>query len=150
MLPGLISENILSDTWILIVEDDENDMKLIMRALEASHRPERAVACFSAFQALTILGESKTVPALVLLDGRLTGTSSLEFLSILREKNEARFVPVVFFSGQSDPSFIAEVLSNGANSYVSKAFGYEQIMDELKTLFRYWLDLHRSPSAFPR
>jgi two-component system response regulator len=135
----------MKEPWILIVEDNADDIAMVVRALEKHRRPEYPKICFDASEALDTLNGSETVPKLVLLDGRLPGMASEVFLEKLRKTERTRFIPVVCFSGHTHSRSVLSALSSGANSYVCKPLEFDQMMDQLGLTLRYWLDVHCHP-----
>jgi PleD family two-component response regulator len=135
----------MKEPWILIVDDNADDVRLIIRALSRNNRTEHPTVCSDASQALKVLASSETLPKLVLLDGELPGMDSDEFLTTLRTGESTRFLPVVLYSGHNQSQSVIRALSSGANSYVCKPFEFDRTMDNLGATLHFWLDVHCSP-----
>ena len=135
----------MDDRWILVVEDDELDQDFIGRILQKAVREERSRFCGTGQEALDAADAEILPPALVLLDWRLPGLSSLEVLRHLREHTKTSLVPIVIFSGDVREEAMIEALLAGANSYICKATEYDRMVEDLKAALHYWLDVHCTP-----
>jgi two-component system response regulator len=147
----------VKDKTILLVEDDEDQAMLAVRALRKhgiSEGTDGVVVARTGEEALDhLLGTAardagragRGTPAFVLLDKNLPGTDGLGVLRRMRADGRTRLVPVVLFSSSGEPEEVAEGYRLGANPYVTKPADYGRFSEALGCLGRYWLDLNELP-----
>lgn len=141
---------------ILLVEDDEDQVVLAMRALRrhgiVAEVDEVAVAR-SGEEALDFLfGEgvhagrdTSVVPEFVLLDINLTGMNGLKALERLRQDERTQLLPVILFSSSREHEDVVAGYKLGANSYVTKPADFERFSEAMQYLGWYWLNFNESP-----
>jgi CheY-like chemotaxis protein len=139
---------------VLIVEDDEDEVRFISRAIQRHGVANRFKIVRSGEAALDYL-ESTTrkdehsppAPKVVLLDLKLSGIDGLEVLRRIRAHQELCAIPVVILSSTSDTEEICECYRLGANSFVGKPARGEEPGGHVVVISRYWLDLNRPATA---
>jgi CheY-like chemotaxis protein len=139
---------------ILWVEDDLDDVHLIGRAIRRAGIEPPALAR-DGREALAYLSGSgpyadrsmHPFPTLVLLDLKLPKMSGFEVLQWIREHEETSRIPVVMFTSSKERADIDRAYSLGANAYLLKSVGHEQLLEALKQVRAFWLDLNLNPSV---
>ncbi len=121
---------------VLLVDDDETLVRLLSFALEQEGF-EVAVARNGA-EAVSETGE--TQPDLVILDIMMPVMDGWEACARIRELSDA---PVVILSAKPTESDVVRGLELGADDYVKKPFGVQELLARLQALLR------RSRSASP-
>jgi CheY-like chemotaxis protein len=83
--------------------------------------------------------------ALILLDLKLGRRDGCDFL--IRLRADARFaaIPVVVFTTSDDPTDLARCYASGANGYVVKPGTFEQLVQCVGDIGRYWIDRNLTP-----
>lgn len=147
-----------SNLPILIIEDSPEDFEAIVRALTKAG-VVNPVYRFSygedAFDFLKQRGRffkngDETRPALILLDLNLPGSDGLKVLQAVRADDSLRAIPVIVLSTSSDSKGVEDCYLAGANSYITKPAGPEQLYDVVRKLKEYWLEMVLLPGAdFP-
>jgi DNA-binding response OmpR family regulator len=140
---------------ILLVEDDENDVELFMRAYNQAHIANPVQRTSNGDDAVAYLsGEGKyadrsnhPLPVLVLLDLKLPRRSGLQVLAWMREQPGLKRVPVVVLTSSKDNSDINHAYDLGANSYLVKPVAYDSLFDLIRSLNLYWLVLNQKPDT---
>jgi len=138
---------------ILLVEDNPDDELLALRALKKSNVPNDVVVAHDGVEALDYLfasgpyegRDTSAMPQLVLLDLKLPRLDGLEVLKRLRSDERTRLLPVVILTSSKERSDMLEGYGLGANSYIRKPVDFEQFMNAIEQLKRYWLILNESP-----
>ena len=120
---------------VLIVEDDTNIIQLIKQALDEEGY-ETATAN-SAVEGIHLIRSFK--PHLVLTDQDMPGATGLEMLRELRR--QLNYVALIFVSGRSDATLVAQALRAGADDYIRKPFRFEELLARVETCLRTH-DLH--------
>jgi len=101
---------------VLIVEDNERNMKLFRDVLQASgYTPLEAS---SGEEALTLAAEG--TPALVLMDIQLPDIDGIEALRRLRESERTAQIPVLALTAQAMDGDRKRFLAAGFDGYLSK------------------------------
>jgi two-component system, response regulator len=112
---------------ILLVEDNQNDEALTLRALKKNHIMNEVVVARDGAEALDYLfgtgahagRDLDTMPQVVLLDLNLPRVGGLDVLRRIR-------------------------YSSGANAYVRKPVGFSEFTEAVKTLGLFWLLLNET------
>lgn len=114
---------------ILVVEDDDPIRTGLVRALGQRGMTVTAVA--AGLPALELVVKEK--PDIVLLDLGLPDVDGLQVLSMIRAVSE---VPVVVVTAQDDDRTVVAALDSGADDYVVKPFGVEQVAARIRAILR--------------
>jgi len=138
---------------ILLVEDDEDHVRLAMRALQTNRIANDIVVARDGEEArdyLFGLGKHKgrdvaECPELIVLDLKLPKISGLDLLRRIRAHDSTRFVPVVVLTSSDHDVDIATSYGLGANSYVRKPIDFDEFMDSLRRMSVYWLVVNEPP-----
>lgn len=116
---------------IMIIEDNADINDLLVKILEPSNF--RTLQAFSATEANLLL--EKTTPDLILLDLMLPKISGEEFLKELR-KDSGFSIPVIILSAKDSLSDKINLLSLGADDYITKPFEPEEVIARILTVLR--------------
>ena len=115
---------------ILIVEDDVNINNLLKEALSGN-----GYTCGQAFSGTeAALWLEKESWALVLLDLMLPGMTGEEVLGLIRLQGE---VPVIVLTAKDALSEKLELLTNGADDYITKPFDIEEVVARVQIQLRH-------------
>lgn len=114
---------------VLAVDDDPTILRTLRINLRARNYEVEAVAtgrdALSAFQ--------QAPPDLVVLD---LGLPDLDGLEVLRRIRRTSRVPVVVLSARQDSDDKVEALDEGADDYVTKPFGMDELMARIRAAIR--------------
>lgn len=135
---------------LLIVEDNDEDYRAILRALErlgGNIEVRRAADADEALEALHETGEppKEKPPAVVLLDLNLPGSDGREVLTEVKATERLRQLPIVVFSASANPRTIAECYRQGAAGYMVKPMDFDRLERLVRSLKEYWLDTVELP-----
>lgn len=141
---------------ILLVEDDEDQVVLAMRALRKHgivEEVDEVVVMRDGKEALDYLfakgtrveGGSNVIPEFILLDVKLPKVDGLQVLERLREDERTRLVPVILFSSSREHEDVVAGYELGANSYVAKPANFERFSEAMRYLGWYWLNFNETP-----
>ena len=106
----------MADELILVVEDNEKNMKLFRDVLRAS--AYRTIEASTGEEALELAVSE--VPALVLMDVQLPGIDGVETLARLRSDGRTASIPVLALTAQAMQGDREELLKAGFDGYLSK------------------------------
>ena len=138
---------------ILLVEDNDDDVQLTLRALRLHHIANSVKVVQDGAEALDFLfcrgayadRSPDELPQLVLLDLKLPKVPGLEVLKRLRAEPRTRRLPVVILTSSNVESDLAASYDLGANSYIRKPVDFTQFMEAVEHLGLYWLVLNEVP-----
>jgi two-component system, response regulator len=133
---------------ILLVEDNPDDVELTKRAFKKSNLANDLVVARDGEEALGLLhGDSRIIPALVLLDLKLPKIDGLEVLRRIRADDRTRLFPVVIMTSSREESDLIKGYLHGANSYIRKPVDFDKFVEAVQNLGLYWLVLNEPPPA---
>lgn len=115
---------------ILIVEDDININNLIKEALE--RKGYKCIQAFSGSEALLILEMGKTID-LVILDLMLPGANGEDVLKGIRKSLS---VPVIVTSARDELDTKVDLLTMGADDYITKPFEIKELQARVEVWIR--------------
>ena len=140
---------------ILLVEDNEDDVFLMKRALKAAGIINKLVVVEDGQKAVDYLSgqgdytdrDAYPFPALVFLDLKLPMKSGLEVLEWIRRQPELENLVVLVLTSSNEPSDLKRAYALGANSYLVKPPTATQLLDLAKAFKWYWLEYNRFEPA---
>jgi two-component system cell cycle response regulator DivK len=113
---------------ILVVEDNEKNMKLFRDLLQATGY--RTLEATTGGQALTLAAEHG--PALVLMDIQLPDMDGLEALSRLRLDERTAAIPVLAVTAQAMRGDRERFTAAGFDGYLSKPFDVDELLETVR------------------
>ncbi len=130
---------------ILLLDDSPGECELFRLALAHTGVDTLLYSHQDPEAALRFLRHQTVLPALTLLDWRLQNQSGEGFLRLL--KQEARFatLPVVVFTTSDDAGDMTTAYAAGANGYVVKPGTFDELVQCVGDLCRYWMHRNRVP-----
>jgi CheY-like chemotaxis protein len=136
---------------VLLVEDDTNDVLLVRRAFRKAGLTARIEVVSDGEAAVDYLARAQTRggPGLVLLDLKLPRRPGLEVLGWLRDQPGLRRLPVVVLTSSRESADVNRAYDLGANSFLVKPVGFAELLEMIKTLDVYWLQLNQAPEIQP-
>ena len=135
---------------ILLIEDSPGECELFRLALAQT---DLDVALYTeqdaeaAFHFLEDRVHHHPLPSLILLDLKLGRRNGCDFLKRLRADARFAAIPVVVFTTSDDPTDLARCYASGANGYVVKPGTFEQLVQCIGDIVRYWID--RNLTSYP-
>jgi two-component system, response regulator len=135
----------MGDKYVLLVEDNPDDVALTLRAFKKSNILNEVVIARDGAEALERLFSDAPPPQLVLLDLKLPKVDGLEVLRRIRQDEKLRTLPVVILTSSKEERDLTQGYSLGANSYIQKPVDFEQFIEATRQLSLYWLVLNVPP-----
>jgi two-component system, response regulator len=146
------------DKLILLVEDNQDDELLTLRALKKNNIANEVFVARDGVEALDFLlgtgahegRDTRVQPQLILLDLNLPRLDGHEVLARLRADERTRFIPVVVLTSSKEDEDVLSSYARGANAYVRKPVDFAQFSLAVKTLGFFWLLLNeKAPQHKP-
>lgn len=143
----------IHDVEILLVEDNQDDAGLVMRALKKHNLANNLYHLSDGAEALDfifakgIYAERKVEdkPKVILLDIKMPKVDGLQVLKAIREDERTKFIPVVMMTSSKEERDIVESYKLGTNSYVVKPVDFDNFSKAVADLGFYWLLLNQVP-----
>jgi len=136
---------------VLLVEDNENDAELTIRALKKNHLANEIIWLKDGQEALDFLfGKIKkeyAIPKVVLLDIKMPKIDGIEVLRRIRMDETIAAMPVVVLTSSKQESDIVESYKLKVNSYIVKPVDFHQFVKCIKELGMYWAVVNTVPGA---
>ena len=126
---------------VLIVEDEPPIRKLLRMGLTA--QGYQIWEAPNGKSALELLAQK---PDLIILDLGLPDVQGLELLRTIRARNEQ--VPIVVLSSRGDEAAKVAALDLGADDYVTKPFGNDELLARMRAALRHQLQVHGERPVF--
>jgi two-component system KDP operon response regulator KdpE len=126
----------------ILVIDDEPPIRKLLRMGLASQGYEVVEASNGKIALEALAGR----PDLVILDLGLPDIDGLELLKRIRQRQEG--VPVVVLSSRGDEAGKVAALDLGADDYVTKPFGMEELLARMRAALRHQLQVHGERPVF--
>jgi CheY-like chemotaxis protein len=140
--------------YILLVEDDSNDVVLIQRAFQKAGLNDRVRVVRDGEQAIDYLSgngvysdrEQYPRPYLVLLDLKMPGTNGFEVLQWARRQSELKRLLIVVLTSSNLQADVDRAYELGANSYLVKPIEFNEMANLIQRFEAYWSEMNRIPS----
>jgi len=116
-------------TRVLVVDDEPQ----LLRALRINLRARHYEADVAATAAEALARAARHPPDLVILDLGLPDLDGMEVIAGLRGWTAA---PIIVLSGRSDSADKVEALDAGADDYVTKPFGMDELLARMRAALR--------------
>ena len=126
----------------ILVIDDEPPIRKLLRMGLASQGYD-VLDAPSGKAALELLADR---PDLVILDLGLPDVDGLELLRTLRQRQES--LPIVVLSSRGDEAGKVAALDLGADDYVTKPFGMDELFARIRAALRHRLQVHGERPVF--
>lgn len=114
---------------ILVVDDDESNLKIIGNTLKALD--VRMILSASGRETLNLL--ETVLPDLIILDILMPGMNGFQLCKKLSYKKRTREIPIIFLSAKNDLNTVTQCFSMGGRDYITKPFAKEELLSRVKT-----------------
>lgn len=141
-----------------MVEDNDGDFLLAAEAIREAGLPGSLRRVRNGEELLDYLAgrgshadpAGRTEPAVILLDLNMPRKDGREALAEIKADPVLRRIPVVVFTTSNAGEDVGRSYDLGVNSYVRKPVTFDDLVDVMGTIGRYWLDIVHPPVATPR
>ncbi len=126
---------------ILVIDDEPPIRKLLRMGLST-----QGYEILDAPNGKTALELMNDNPDLVILDLGLPDIQGHELLRVIRARNDS--VPIVVLSSRGDEAGKVQALDLGADDYVTKPFGMDELLARIRAALRHQLQVHGERPIF--
>lgn len=120
----------MSKLRILILDD--SDIVLSITALALNEEGFEAYTASSLMEFDEVL--SRMDPHIILTDIKMPEISGDDVCRILKKKHHTKLIPILLFSTLEEPELARLAERSGADGYVCKDCGIDEIVNRIKTL----------------
>lgn len=144
----------MDEKTILLVEDNEDDVTLTLRAFNKINVKNKIVIAGDGEEAIDYLfcrgkfegRDINDLPSVVLLDLKLPKVNGFEVLKAIRKNDNTKYLPVVILTSSKEEQDVVNAYSLGTNSYLRKPVDFEKFSEAVKILGEFWLLLNETPN----
>ncbi|MEK7280673.1 MAG: response regulator [Nitrospirota bacterium] len=148
----------MKDKIILLVEDNQDDEVLTLRALRQNNILNEVIVARDGVEALDYLfaagahkgRDTNIMPQVILLDLKLPKIDGFEVLKRIRSVSRTKHLPVVILTSSKEEKDLINGYSLGANSYICKPVDFESFIEAVRQLGLYWLVINETPPIIRR
>ena len=146
--------NDFADVEVLLVEDNQNDAEMTMRALDRANFLNKIywvkdglealefIRCTGAFESRDCQQSLK----LILLDLKMPRLDGLGVLRELKSGEQTCAVPIVVMTSSNQDADVAEAYRLGVNGYVKKPVQFAGFVESVSRIGMYWLMVNQAPT----
>ena len=125
----------LSESVILVVDDNQQNVELIQAYLE--DLPCKVVTAFDGLQAIKYIEDpDQPTPDLILLDVMMPKMSGFEVCKKLKNDNATRTIPIMMVTALNELGDIERGVESGTDDFVTKPVNKLELITRVKSLLR--------------
>lgn len=125
----------LSESTILLVDDNEQNVELLQAYLEAL--PCRILTAYDGLEAIRIIEDpDQPTPDLILLDVMMPRMSGFEVCRKLKEDPATRSIPIMMVTALNELGDIERGVESGTDDFVTKPVNKLELITRVKSLLR--------------
>ena len=141
---------------ILMADDDADDRQMTQEAFEASHLLNDLRFVEDGVELMDYLhhrgkyssADESPKPGLILLDLNMPKMDGREALREIRNDPNLKNIRVVVMTTSKAEADIHNTYDLGASSYISKPVTFDGLVEVIRTLGKYWLEIVELPNGF--
>ena len=130
----------MNKTHILVVDDELSIIKLLRANLEI--KGYEVLAAMDGAEALQVI--EKEFPDLIILDIMMPKIDGFEVCRRVREWSQ---IPILMLSARHDVAEKAKCLNSGADDYITKPFGVNELIARVRAILRRTKEVGTIPTA---
>lgn len=138
---------------ILIAEDDDDDFFLTGKALRDCgfrgpiQRAKDGEDLMRMLRQREFNAPGRAIPTLLILDLNMPRKNGREALEEIKGNSELRMIPVVVLTTSTDEADVSSSFRLGANAFIRKPDSFEQFVDFMGSLKRFWTEINVWPNS---
>ena len=137
---------------ILLVEDNDDDARMTMDALQEGRVRNRVTRVEDGVEAMAFLRREGRYaqaprPDLILLDKRMPRMNGLEVLKEVKSDENLPQISIVMMTGECDNETVLKADDRHVNCYVTKPVDLDQFLGVVRSIERFWFSIVKLPPA---
>jgi two-component system, response regulator len=145
--------NEANEIEILLVEDNQDDLDMTLRALRKANLANHIQIARDGVEALDFIfcqgvhakRKIENGPKVILLDLKLPKIDGLAVAKRIKGDPRTKTIPVVMLTSSKEQKDVIESYRLGVNSYIVKPVNFEGFAAAVQELGMYWLLLNQPP-----
>lgn len=137
---------------ILVADDDTDDQFMLKEAFSSLNFDKEIRTVENGEELLDYLSrkgkyvdESLPLPKLILLDLNMPKIDGRQCLRLIKENPDYCKIPIIIFSTSNNPEDISQSYELGANSYIIKPYSYNELVEIIDIIKKYWFSVVKIP-----
>lgn len=144
-------DQITRNLQVLLVEDNEGDVRLVKEAFRESNVEKSFSVAKDGEDALNFLYKrgqytESVRPDIILLDINLPRKNGFEVLEQIKGDASLKRIPVIMLSSSSNQDHVFKSYDLGANCYVTKPVDFDEYIQVVKIIDAFWFDRAKLPT----
>ncbi|MDP5106013.1 response regulator [uncultured Polaribacter sp.] len=123
---------------ILLVEDNLIEIMKMKRTLSLLKLKHTLHEAKNGEEALNFLEDRSNIPDIILLDLNMPKINGIEFLRILKSKDDLKHIPTIILTTSSNQKDLLECYRTGMSGYILKPLKYEEYVKKIEVVLSYW------------
>lgn len=124
---------------ILLVEDDEVDVMNVKRAFKKGNVSNPLFVANNGIEALKLLEENSMAnPKIILLDLNMPKMGGIEFLEVIRKKDQFKNISVFVMTTSNEESDKIDAYNLNVAGYILKPLSMDRFIEAVSILNNYW------------
>ena len=123
---------------ILLIEDDQIEIMKLQRTISKLNSRQNVIEAKNGEAALEILKSGKKLPDIILLDLNMPRMNGIEFLGILKNNNQLKYLPTIILTTSENRADLLKCYEIGIAGYVINPLKYEDYESKMKKVLEYW------------
>jgi CheY-like chemotaxis protein len=124
------------DLSILLIEDDLIERMKLSRTISSLKLNHKITEAENGEEALSYL--KKSTPDIILLDLNMPLMDGIEFLNILKNDKNLKYIPIIILTTSNNHVDVLECYKIGIAGYIIKPLRYEDYVLKIKKVLSYW------------
>lgn len=137
---------------LLLADDDPDDRMIALEAFDESRLTNPVATVSDGEELLEYLNGTgryadtkPDLPGIILLDLNMPRMDGREALQAIKTDPRLRRIPVVVLTTSKAEEDILRTYDLGVNSFITKPVTFEQLVEVIRDLGRYWLEIVELP-----
>lgn len=137
---------------IIVADDDTDDQFMLKEAFSSLNFDKEICSVENGEELLDYLNKkgkfsdvSLPVPKLILLDLNMPKIDGRQCLRLIKENKNLCKIPIIIFSTSNNPEDISQSYELGANSYIIKPYSYNELVEIIEVIKKYWFSIVKIP-----
>jgi CheY-like chemotaxis protein len=121
------------DPYILLIDDDEDDLDLFSSALEKKGiRVKTFNTSAKALFYLTLMSGNRELPSLIIMDYNMPRKNGHQVLSLIKGNADTSHIPVVIYSTSMSELLRKQLSAAGALDCFNKPWSYQEFTHKIE------------------
>jgi DNA-binding response OmpR family regulator len=120
---------------ILLVDDDIDDKEMFCEAVKEISKSHECIWAKNGYEALDLLNAKSVKPDYIFLDINMPLLNGKQSLAKIKASENLQNIPVYMYSTSSQDRDRSEMLTLGADGFITKPDNYKELVNILASIF---------------